>query len=382
LTNFGFDSRNRLTQAGDTVYNYDAENQRIGVNQIQYVVNSQPALSQVLVKEDNGQKTFYVYGLGLIGQESNGEYLSYHFDFRGSTVALTSDTAQIVERFQYSPYGMLLGGDASITPFLFNGMYGVMTDGNGLYYMRARFYSPEIRRFVNQDILLGGITDGQTLNRYAYVTGRPVSYVDPFGLKGESKDQPIEMGKLYDLFYEMAALDLAFDHPQAGCEARTHIMIKKMLELGYNPLKVWFFNNDKKLSVKGREKDGLKGWWVHVAPMLYVNEKTVGLNNEVINSKVDRWVIEPALFPEGPISLEDFKAAMNGIEHSSQSKPGEPPKIRKHGMLLPFAGSYTPDIPDSDFPYYFFGFKFRGTMDEVAATTIRCAKKDFPLFCK
>jgi len=124
LVDFGFDSRNRLIQAGDTVYHYDAENQRIGVNQIQYVVNSQPALSQVLVKEDNGQKTFYVYGLGLIGQEQDSEYLSYHFDFRGSTVALTNETAQVIERFQYSPYGVLLSGSASITPFLLMGCMG------------------------------------------------------------------------------------------------------------------------------------------------------------------------------------------------------------------------------------------------------------------
>jgi len=122
-----------------------------------------------------------VYGLGLIGQESNGEYLSYHFDFRGSTVALTDETAQIVERFQYSPYGLLLSGDSSITPFLFNGMYGVMSDGNGLYYMRARFYSSEIRRFVNQDILIGDIFDGQTLNRFAFVIGNPITKVDIFG---------------------------------------------------------------------------------------------------------------------------------------------------------------------------------------------------------
>jgi RHS repeat-associated protein len=133
------------------------------------VVNSQPALSQILVKEENGVKTFYVYGLGLIGQETGGEYTSYHFDLRGSTVALTNESGQVTERFQYSPYGVLLGGDATKTPFLFNGLYGVMTDGNGLYYMRARFYSPEIRRFVNQDVLLGGIGDGQTLNLYAYV---------------------------------------------------------------------------------------------------------------------------------------------------------------------------------------------------------------------
>ena len=183
LVDFVFDSRNRLIQAGSMVYRYDAENQRIGVDQTSYVVNSQPALSQVLVKtQADGTQAYYVYGLGLIGQEQLGVYLSYHFDLRGSTVALTDETVQVVERFQYSPYGLLMYGDASITPFLFNGMYGVMSDDNGLYYMRARYYSPEIRRFVNQDVLLGGVIDGQTLNRYAFVTGQPVNYIDPFGL--------------------------------------------------------------------------------------------------------------------------------------------------------------------------------------------------------
>jgi RHS repeat-associated protein len=126
-----------------------------------------------------------VYGLGLIGQETGGEYTSYHFDLRGSTVALTNNQGQVTERFQYSPYGLLLGGNAEKTPFLFNGMYGVMTDSNGLYYMRARFYRPEMRRFVNQDVLVGNVADGQTLNRYAFVTGKPISLIDPFGLFGQ-----------------------------------------------------------------------------------------------------------------------------------------------------------------------------------------------------
>jgi len=183
LVDFVFDSRNRLIQTGSTVYRYDAETQRIGMNQTSYVVNSQPVLSQVLVKtEADGIQTFYVYGLGLIGQKTGGNYTSYHFDLRGSSVALTNESGQVTERFQYSPYGMLLSGDASKTPFLFNGMYGVMTDASGLYYMRVRYYNPEIRRFVNRDVLLGGVADGQTLNRFAFVTGRPVSFVDPFGL--------------------------------------------------------------------------------------------------------------------------------------------------------------------------------------------------------
>ena len=62
-----------------------------------------------------------------------------------------------------------------MTPFLFNGRFGVMSDPNGLYFMRARFYSPDIKRFVNQDVLLGEVGEGQSLNRYAFVTGRPVT---------------------------------------------------------------------------------------------------------------------------------------------------------------------------------------------------------------
>jgi len=165
-------------------YRYDAENQRIALWDTQLVVSSQSALSQVLVRtRGNGQVTYYVYGLGLIGEASAGNYFSYHFDFRGSTVALTDDNGAVKERVFYSPFGVILDKGEVDTPFLFNGLYGVMTDSNNLYYMRARYYSPEIRRFVNQDVVLGNVTRGQSLNRFAFVEGNPVSFVDPFGLE-------------------------------------------------------------------------------------------------------------------------------------------------------------------------------------------------------
>ena len=56
------------------------------------------------------------------------------------------------------------------------------TDANGLYYMRQRYYNPETKRFLNQDILTGSIGNSQSLNRYSYVQGNPVSSTDPFGL--------------------------------------------------------------------------------------------------------------------------------------------------------------------------------------------------------
>lgn len=53
--------------------------------------------------------------------------------------------------------------------------------------MRARYYSPELRRFVNADIVAGDISNAITLNRFAYANGNPVSFVDPFGLSADDR---------------------------------------------------------------------------------------------------------------------------------------------------------------------------------------------------
>jgi RHS repeat-associated protein len=80
---------------------------------------------------------------------------------------------------EYSLYGsMTYRAGTSDTPFLFNGRYGVMTDPNGLLFMRARYYNPFICRFINPDP--SGFAGG--LNMYAFANGNPVSYLDPFGL--------------------------------------------------------------------------------------------------------------------------------------------------------------------------------------------------------
>lgn len=85
----------------------------------------------------------------------------------------------MTDRIYYGPYGEIVSrtGDTD-TPFLYSGLVGVQTDDNGLYYMRARYYNPEIKRFINQDVLRGSIADSTSLNRYAYVNGNPISYID------------------------------------------------------------------------------------------------------------------------------------------------------------------------------------------------------------
>ena len=189
---FTYDSANRLVTAGTRYYAYDVEGTRIktqkGEDTTKFIYNVNARLSQLLVKVENNADTKYVYGLGLIGEETSGNFKTYHFDYRGSTVAITNASGTVTDTFEYDTYGKLKSRTGTTnTPFLYNGRDGVITeDDTGLYYMRARYYSPVLRRFINADIVAGSIDNAGTLNRYAYCNGDPVSYVDPFGLSADN----------------------------------------------------------------------------------------------------------------------------------------------------------------------------------------------------
>ncbi len=185
---YTYDARNRLSSAGGLTYGYNADNRRISVTSsagtTSYVVNPNATLDQVLVRTTpDGTKTFYVYGLGLLHEETGSVVRYYHHDRRGDTVALTDGTGTVTDRASYGVYGELLSRTGTTnTPFLFNGKWGVQTDANGIYYHRARYYRPALRRFLNQDSILGSIDSPPALNRFAYANGNPVTGIDPFGL--------------------------------------------------------------------------------------------------------------------------------------------------------------------------------------------------------
>ena len=190
IDNFTFDSSNRLISAGTTSYRYDGDNNRLSITdngaETKFVINPNVPLSQVLVKTaPDGKQTYYVYGYGLIGQEDESGYKSYHYDLRGSTVALTNENGAVTDTFGYGPYGELVTRTGNTdTLFRFCGMYGVASDNDDLYYMRSRYYMPQIKRFINQDYILGIITDTQSLNRFSYSEGSIGDSVDPTGTWG------------------------------------------------------------------------------------------------------------------------------------------------------------------------------------------------------
>ena len=214
-----YDCRNRLVEAGGVSYTYDAENTRIATTKdgktTEYVTETGGSLSRMLTAyEADGTETLYYYGAdGLAAQYNSGtkKYFAYHYDNIGSTTLLTDIAGEVVERIAYGTYGELLTAVKNAVRFLYNGSYGVATDENGLYYMRARYYNPDIKRFINQDIKVGDIGSSQSLNRYAYCEGNPVSMVDPFGLCGKNANDQGQTSKYQWLHNALDWAGLVFD---------------------------------------------------------------------------------------------------------------------------------------------------------------------------
>jgi RHS repeat-associated protein len=197
VTNYSWDFNNMLTQVtvgGDTYgYKYDGLGNRIAkiVNgaETKYVVDPKGRLSRVLAEATStGSVTaYYVYGRGLISKitHTNQAY-HYHYDGIGSTIAITDSLGTVVNKYAYDAFGKVISQTETIpNPFKYVGRYGVMDDGNGLLYMRARYYDAEIGRFINKDPI--GLLSG--VNMYTYTNNCPVNYVDPLGLQS-----PVQRG--------------------------------------------------------------------------------------------------------------------------------------------------------------------------------------------
>ena len=110
---FTYDSANRLTSSGLHTYTYNVENVRISnlfddFDDTTYVYDTRTKLSKLLMKTSEGFITKYVYGKGLIGEESDGTFKTYHFDCRGSTIAITNTSGTVTDTFTYDTYGKLL----------------------------------------------------------------------------------------------------------------------------------------------------------------------------------------------------------------------------------------------------------------------------------
>jgi RHS repeat-associated protein len=225
-----FDANGNLTSettpAGIITYTYDVRNRLIartgpGINESY----SYDALGRRISKTINGVTTSNLYdgndiiaeiGGGAVGatylrslnidepfvrQSSANEF--YHTDALGSTLALSNTAGAVATSYSYEPFGRTQVIGTSANPFQYTGREN---DGSGLYYYRARYYSPSMQRFLREDplnismlrlmqqqLITSSLANQfislklrypQDLNPYIYVYNNPLIYIDPFGHAG------------------------------------------------------------------------------------------------------------------------------------------------------------------------------------------------------
>ena len=93
---------------------------------------------------------------------------------------ITDGTGAVVEVSEYTPYGSLAThtGAADVAHKFTGQRLDIST---GLYFYNARYYDPQLGRFIQPDSIVQAPSDPQSLNRYSYVRNNPVKYVDPTG---------------------------------------------------------------------------------------------------------------------------------------------------------------------------------------------------------
>ena len=168
---FTYDGWGRRTSKGDITFTYDVDGQ--------------------LLKQSNGIEYIYDH-TGIAGLTFGGAKYFYRKDAQGNVIALIDESGLIVARYIYDAWGnnKVTFDDGTETtdpnyigvmnPIRYRSYY--YDNETKLYYLKSRYYDPELGRFMTIDDI--SYLDPDTingLNLYAYCGNNPVMHTDPYG---------------------------------------------------------------------------------------------------------------------------------------------------------------------------------------------------------
>ena len=179
---YTWDARNRLTamdSGGTANFAYDAFGRRSsktilgaqkgflydGANAVQELSGSTATATMLAGSVDE-----------VFQRTDAGGAMSLLADALGSTVGLADTMGILKTTYTYEPFGNTTATGTTTTNS--TAYTGREIDATGLYFYRARYYSPQLQRFISEDPtnFLGGI------NLYAYGGNSPATFRDPLGL--------------------------------------------------------------------------------------------------------------------------------------------------------------------------------------------------------
>lgn len=116
----------------------------------------------------------------IVVARSDGKTTTWvHTDHLGSIQAETDASGEEVRRKTYRPHGDVSSSEGTARDDA-RGYIAQRHDLSGLLYLHARYYDPELGRFISPDSIISG-TDTIGLNRYAYGDNDPINKKDVNG---------------------------------------------------------------------------------------------------------------------------------------------------------------------------------------------------------
>ncbi|HET8889243.1 MAG TPA: IPT/TIG domain-containing protein [Candidatus Angelobacter sp.] len=195
-----YDANGNLVNDGTNTYTWDGRNHLVAITSAggQIASFQYDPFGRRVTKTVGGQTTSFLYDFitpveefsggtpittlaGLRADETflrNGANGPAYFlsDSLGSTLALLNANGTVETQYAFDPFGNTTGsGASSDNPYQY---IGRENDGTGLYYLHARYYSPQLDRFISADPI--GFAGG-SFNLYTYSNNDPLNLKDPSG---------------------------------------------------------------------------------------------------------------------------------------------------------------------------------------------------------
>ena len=174
-----------LANYNGTSFSYDGKGRRLSKNNIAYTYDS----NGNLIKSSDGSESLeFIYdNTGVVGVKYNDTLYFYRKDAQGNIIAILNSDGAVVARYEYDAWGnhTVLAEEeylslAKANPFRYRSYY--FDTETGLYYLKTRYYDPELGRFISQDSVDYAAPETiNGLNLYAYCLNNPISYIDQSG---------------------------------------------------------------------------------------------------------------------------------------------------------------------------------------------------------
>ena len=103
----------------------------------------------------------------------------YVTNLQGDVTNVLDASGNTVANYTYNAWGKVLtatGSMSSINPIRYRGYY--FDTETGLYYLKSRYYDPELARFVNADSIVSTGQSFSGCNTFAYCGNNPVIRID------------------------------------------------------------------------------------------------------------------------------------------------------------------------------------------------------------